>query len=131
MRLLESVLNVNNFCVVEQLEYSQGSGESIYFQLIQDKSGKCEECDRQRWIPSNSATMQFTFENIDQNAKITRTATMVFSADDRSIWKVDMMPTDKINGTVSATLTDNGKTIPVLLDGRLNVIVNDDERFFC
>lgn len=131
MRLLDSVLNANNFCPVNQLEYSQGSGDSIYFQLIQDKSAKCEDCDLLRWLPSSGATMQFTFDNIDQSAKITRTGIMVFASDDRSIWKVDMMQTDKINGAVTATLTDAGKTITILLDGRLNVIANDGERFYC
>lgn len=131
MRLLESVLSANNFCEVDQLEYSQGSGDAIYFRLIQDKSGKCEECNKLRWLPSNSATIQFVFDNIDETAKITRTGVMAFPSDDRSIFRVDMMPTDKIAGIVSATLTDGGKTINILLDGRLNVISSDDERFFC
>lgn len=131
MHLLDSVLNVNNFCVVDELNYSQGSGTSIFFQLIQEKSSKCEECNKIRYIPTMPATIQVKFDNIDSDQVITRTAVMCFSADDRSIWRVDMMPTDKIMGIVSANLTENGKTIPVLLDGRLNVISSDDTRFFC
>jgi hypothetical protein len=131
MRLLESVLSANSFCEVNQLEYSQGSGDSIYFRLTQEKSAKCEECGKMRWLPSNSATMQFTFDDIDSNAKITRTGTMAFPSDDRSVWKVDMMPNDKITGFVSATLTDGGKTTTILLDGKLNIISVDGQRFFC
>jgi hypothetical protein len=131
MRLLESVSSVNNYCSVDQLEYTQDSGDSIYIQLIQEKSNSCTECKGMRWIPSNSATMQFTFDNIDSSGKITRTGVMAYPTDDKSIWRIDMMPTDKISGNLTATLTDGGKTIPILLDGRLNVIVNDSERFYC
>lgn len=131
MRLLESVLGYNSFCEVDELDYSQGSGDSIYFRLIQDKSGGCEECNKLRWIPSPTATMSFTFNNIDSNAVITRTGVMAFPNEDRSVWRVDMMPGDKITGVVSATLTDGGKTITVPLDGRLNVISTGDDNFFC
>lgn len=131
MRLLESVLNANSFCEVNQLEYSQGSGDAIYFRLTQDKSAKCEECEKMRWLPSNTATLQIVFENIDQSAKITRTATMPFPSDDRSIWKVDMMQNDKLIGAVVGILTDGGKTINISLDGRLNVTSANDQSFFC
>lgn len=131
MKLLESVTTYNSFCEVSELEYMQGSGSDIYFRLVQHKSAKCEECDKLRYIPELGATIQLTFGSIDSNKQIIRSAVMAFPNEDRSIWKVSMMPTDVLSGVMSGTLTEGSKVTPILLDSRLSIISSGDSNFFC
>jgi hypothetical protein len=131
MKLLESVTGYNSFCEVSKLEYLQGSGSDIYFRLVQHKSAKCEECDQLRYIPEAGATLQLTFDSIDSNKQIVRSAVMAFPSDDRSVWKVSMMPGDMLSGVMKGTLTEGSKITPLLLDGRLLIISSGDSKFFC
>lgn len=130
-RSLTDVYGYNSFCEVTELDYMQGSGDPLYFRLINLKNKKCDECNELRHLPSSTASIQFTFHTIDSNKALIRAGVMVYPDDDRSVFRVDMMPGDKITGVVSAQLTDGGKTINILLDGRINVITADDDRFFC
>jgi hypothetical protein len=87
-KILNPVFDVNNFNEVNKLELIQGNTQSIYFQL-QSRTG-------QRYIPDALATIQVTFDHIDSNKTLTRTAIKPFATDDRSVWKLDILATDQI-----------------------------------
>ena len=62
---------------------------------------------------------------------ITKSATMAYPNDDRSIWKVDILPTDTISGMLSGTLTEGSKVTQIPLQGRLMVSSGDGSDTFC
>lgn len=130
-RLLENVKDYNTFCEVNTFEHVNGNQTDLYIRLIQKQATSCAECDHLRYIPAADATMQFKFDSLDQANVIERAGTMAFPTEDRSIWKVTLLAGDKINGAVKVTLTQNGQTETILLDGRLVASGTDSERFFC
>lgn len=131
LKLLDSVTSYNSFCEIKTLEVVNGNQTDLYFRIIQKNSGSCEDCNNTRFLPSSSATLQLIFENLDEALQITRYATMVYPNDDRSIFKVTLLNTDKISGSVKAILTDGGISETILLDGRIKVSSTDSSRFHC
>lgn len=129
-KLLENVNNYNTFCEVDQLEHVNGNQQDIYFRLIQ-KLDSCEECSGNRWLPTSLATVSVTFENLDAAKQITRSATMAFPNDDRSIFKVTILANESISGAMKLALTDGGTTESILLDGRLVASSTSSNRFYC
>jgi hypothetical protein len=131
LRLLENVKGFNTFRPVDRFEHVNGSQQDLYFQIIQVPADASPGDDLQRWLPSSGATLRFTFDNIDQAGVITRSGIMVYPTDDRSIFKVTLLSTESISGSVTAVLTDGGLSETLLLDGRLIASDADSGRFFC
>lgn len=131
IRLLENVKDFNTFRPVEQFEHVNGSQQDLYFQIVQVPADHSPGDEDIRWLPSSGATLQFKFDDIDQANVITRSGIMAYPIDDRSIWKVTILSTESISGSVTATLTDGGLTETLLLDGRLIASDADTGRFFC
>lgn len=131
LKSLDSVTSYNSFCEIKTLEVVNGNQTDLYFRIIQKNSTSCEDCDNLRFLPSSAATLQIMFENLDEALQITRYATMVYPNDDRSIFKVTLLSTDKISGAIKAILTDNGISETILLDGRIKVSSTDSSRFHC
>jgi hypothetical protein len=128
--LLENVKDVNTFCQVESFEHVNGNGQDIYVRLMQESSGGCKECKLNRYMPSTVATVVATLDNLDCNLVVSRVAVQPFPADDRSIWKITIMPTDKIQGNITLVLTD-GTTIETLtLEGRLVCTSTKSNRYY-
>lgn len=130
-RLLENVKDSNSFREVTSFEHVNGTQQDLYIRLIQKMAdSQPGECPL-RWLPSSGATINFKFDSLDQANVIERAGVMVYPTDDRSVWKVTLLATDKISGNVTVTLTDGGQTETLLLDGRLIVSSTDSDRFFC
>ncbi len=131
IRLLENVKDFNTFREVQQFEHVNGSQQDLYFRIIQVEADSKPDQDRLRWIPSAGATVQFRFDSIDQAQVVTRSGTMVYPTEDRSVFKVTILAAENISGSVTMTLTDGGQTETLLLDGRLIASAADSNRFFC
>ena len=130
MKLLEGVFSENSFCEVASFEYVKGSQESLYFRLTQEKSSICKDCDHVRYLPKSTPapTLTIKFDSIESERVVTKVATMPFPLDDRSIWKVDLIPTDTISGIASATLTEGSKITQISLKGRLFITTPGDNQ---
>ena len=105
-RFLNDVANVNSFEYADVAEFTEGDPASVYFQLIDaslDKAGEGFVPSGRRYVPATGATLQVTIESLDDSKEIVRTATQPF-ASDGSIWKVDLLATDKIRGTANLRL---------------------------
>jgi len=106
-RFLNDVANVNSFEYAQVGQFTEGEASSVYFQLIDasvDGALKGFSPAGRRYIPATGATLSVVVNSIDDSVKITRAATNPFP-DDRSIWKLDFLSTDKITGTASLQLT--------------------------
>ena len=133
MKSLEDVNSENSFCEVDSFEYVNGSEQTLYFRLIQEsarKCGDCNGCENLRYLPKSSPapTLSIKFDSVEDEKVITKTATMAYPNDDRSIWKVTMIPADKIGGVVSATLTEGSKITQISLKGRFMVSTAGDDQ---
>jgi len=122
-RMLDSVGSVNIFEYVDQVSFMEGDTVDLFFQLIdlsKDKAINQFKPAGRRYIPVAGATMSVVLDNIDDDIKVTRVATQPF-AGDPSIWKVSVLASDKIRGTValSITLTESG----VVKRGRVETAV--------
>lgn len=105
-RLLQNALSVNVFELVNQIEFTEGDTPSIFFQLIDatlDKSGDGFSPPGRRYMPAVGATLNVTLDSLDNAKRITRAASQPF-AQDPSIWKIDILTTDKVLGTVTLRL---------------------------
>ncbi len=130
-RLLDNVKDFNTFTEVEQFEHVNGSQQDIYIMLVQVPANTQPADELNRWLPSSGATLQFIFDNLDSAVKITRSGIMAFPTDDRSIWKVTILASEIISGSLTVQLTDGGQTETLTLDGRLIASNADSGRFFC
>lgn len=125
VRPLNNVVGVNDFESVDHLEFTEGDGPSLYFQLIDLSKDRSEQGflpAGRRYMPATGATLQVTFDNLDDAKVTTKTATQPFSGDP-SIWRVDLMSTDPVSGTVRAkfALTEGVVVRRAVLDAALRV----------
>lgn len=119
-RMLNAVAGVNSFEIVDSARFSQGDTVTIYFQLVDsslDTSSRGFSPSGRRYIPATGATLQVILTNIDDAVQVVRYATVAYPADDRSIWSVSVLSSDKIAGTADMVLklTEGG----VITNGRL------------
>jgi hypothetical protein len=125
VRPLNNVVGVNDFESVDHLEFTEGDGPSLFFQLIDLSKDRSEQGflpAGRRYMPATGATLQVTFDNLDDAKVVTKTATQPFSGDP-SIWRVDLMSTDPVSGTVRAkfALTEGVVVRRAVLDAALRV----------
>lgn len=104
--MLENVASVNDFDVVDRMEFNEGDAPAIYLQLID--ANKRRSCQGYvptglRYMPADDATLQVTIENVNAAKKIVRLAEQPF-AQDPSIWKLSLMPADSVAGTLNLRL---------------------------
>lgn len=114
-RFLDNVCGVNSFEYRPQLRFSEGDGPEIYLQLIdasQDRAEAGFNPGGRRYVPGTGAILQVTLDNINSANVVTRVASQPFPGD-ASIWKIQLLATDKVSGTVALrlALTVGGKTI--------------------
>jgi hypothetical protein len=132
-RFLNGVANVNVFDVASSIEIAQGDTQDLYVQLIDASLDRIDQGfnpSGRRYMPATGATMNVTFTNTDtgpsitgdfalsprinpsvQN-KFTRAAVQPFPGDS-SIWKVSLLASDPLNGTVQmkVVLTEPSRTL--------------------
>lgn len=116
-RVLTDVSSVNSFGYGEVFEFTEGDTVSLYFQLIDKSLDKDMRPAGRRFMPAAGATLQAVVHNIQTSRIITRFATQPY-AQDGSIWKLDLLPTDVIKGTASIklSLSESGKVTTGLMD---------------
>ena len=105
-KFLKNVENVNSFQYVPQWDISEGSAQSLYFQIIDKQKEDI------RYMPQDAPiTVKVFFLSIDDDQIIEKTATQPFT-DDKSIWKIDLLVTDVPNsGAVKFSVDENGTTV--------------------
>lgn len=101
-RPLRDVADVNHFRVADEWQMTEGDSMPLYFQLVDKSLDIAEEGFKppfRRYAPAPGATVQITFESIDMAKQIIRYAVQPFTQDP-SIWKIILLPTDPLRGTV-------------------------------
>jgi hypothetical protein len=133
-KFLDHIRDVNDFAVLDTLTLVRGNPETVYFQLINKRSTDNSSYSDIRYMPDSTAQITITFDHIDSNAVITRVATMAYPSDDRSIWKVDILSTDKIaaNGMkVSLSEVSGTKTRAIIAASVLVIEDSGSNRSYC
>lgn len=105
-RFLNQVSSVNGFEYAANAQWTEGDTVSLYFQLIDaslDRPAQGFVPAGRRYMPAAGATLNATITNIDDSVQITRTAVQPYALDP-SIWRVDILSTDKIRGTCDLVL---------------------------
>ena len=123
--MLDSVGSVNDFDYVDQVQFTEGDAIDVYFQLIDSSKDKVLQQFKpagRRLMPAAGATLQVTLDNLDDDKKLVRSATQPFALDP-SIWKLSILATDAVRGTVNLLLqlTESGKITRGRLDAGLAV----------
>ena len=119
-RFLVDVANVNSFEVVSAAEINAGDAQDLYIQLVDASVDRAEQGYNpagRRYMPAAGATVSVTFTNLDTGpsvqgdfqasprinpttpSKVVRTALQPFS-NDGSIWKIPLLASDPLKGTV-------------------------------
>lgn len=116
-RFLAAVSGVNSFDYSTQVQAFEGDAFDIYVQLVDKERHKTEHGfspGGQRYMPAASSTMNIEFLNINDNKRFVRTASQPFPLDP-SVWKVSVLSTDPLSGTVNLRL--------VLVEGGVQRVV--------
>jgi hypothetical protein len=105
-RFLNQVSSVNAFEYASNAQWTEGDTVSLFFQLIDstvDRQAQGFVPAGRRYMPAAGATLQATLTNIDDSIQIVRSAVQPFVLDP-SIWRVDVLSSDKIRGTCDLVL---------------------------
>ncbi len=106
-RILSGVASVNIFDYVDSARFTEGDVVDLYFQIVDlNVEANSYQVKGRRYMPSAVAAplMTVSFGSIDDAKKINRVATQPFSQDP-SIWKVSLLATDILRGTMDMRLT--------------------------
>ena len=106
-RMLDSVSTVNNYCLVDQVQFTQGDQIQVFFQLIdtnKEPANKSFNPAGRRYMPASGATLQVTLNNIDSAKAVVRAAVQPYPTSDPSIWYVQVLASDIVRGTVTMLL---------------------------
>lgn len=118
---LKNYQNINSFQRSSEWTIRLDETNSLYFQLIDlDQDGL-------RYIPTGpSPSLQVIFPAVNSANVITKNAIQINSALDGSLWKVDLLDTEKpSSGNVQFVLTEGGTTRRfVLLQGLVVELFN-------
>lgn len=126
---MDKVSDVNHFSEVEVIELIRGNPYSLYFRVVQPNK------DSLRYVPAASSTGLVKFKHTNDAKKINRAATNPFP-EDRSIWKIDLLPTDEIQfDSMTFQLTDgtgpSAKVYSMSVQGDLLTVEVDTRKTFC
>jgi len=135
-KYLEDVCDVNDFYEVDTIELLQGEAATIYFRLVTVRASDAEDrLSDVRYLANSGATINVQFQALDSNQIINRPAVMAFPLDDRSIWSVNILATDKLTfGGMKLTLTEGIKVRTILPGAATKLKMSSSDgsgRFFC
>lgn len=102
IRFLLDVGSVNIYSYTQQIEISAGDTQDLYFQIVDLSVDRAEQGFNppgRRYMPAANSTLQLELLSVDCNKQVFRTATQPFPQDP-SIWKVTILGTDPLQGTV-------------------------------
>jgi hypothetical protein len=101
--VLDDVVGVNDFHYVTEVQSTVGDACELFFQLSDATKNLSQfgyNPSGLRYLPPADSTLQCVFLNINTRRQFSRFATQPF-AQDPSIWKVPVLATDPVSGTVS------------------------------
>lgn len=133
-KLLEDVQSANSFYEVDEFELISGNPTTLYFRLITVRNKDLEDqISDLRYLPAVGATMTVEFVHIDSNKSISRVATQAFPSDDRSVWKVDILATDKIAfNSMKVILTEGSVSKTIFPASKLSSSSSDGSgKYYC
>lgn len=121
-RILTNVSGVNAFDYATEHSGFEGTAFDVYFQFV-DKARRPEGCGLDmplRYMTASGATVSVEFLSINAAKVVTRAASKPF-VEDSSIWKVSLLSTDPIKGTINlkVTLTEGAAVKIVYLPAAL------------
>lgn len=102
-RPLIDVESANDFQYSTQLEYHAGDAADFYIQLVDMDKNPAQQGfypSGLRYCSLANSTLQVTFNNISDSKQFVRFADQPFD-EDTSIWRVTLLGTDPLQGTVS------------------------------
>lgn len=102
-----NLVDVNNYTVVDSVQFTQGDTVSVYFQLIDTAKNAAiygSNTSGLRYVPASGATLTVTIENIDTAKAITDRACTQPFVGDASIWMVSITAFDTIEGIMQMRL---------------------------
>jgi hypothetical protein len=110
---LTQVADVNNFNESPKVLMTEGDTVDIWLQLkdmSQNPLTSGFNPPGRRYMPPVGATLQVIVDSLNTARKVVKFATQPF-ANDPSIWKVTLLPADKVVGThaLKLVLTEGGK----------------------
>lgn len=116
-RILTDVSGVNAFVFTDAVEFTEGDGPTIYFQLIDASLDRDLRPAGRRYMAASGAMLEVVVHSIDDAKKVTRYASQPFPQDP-SIWALALTSTDKVKGTCSLklTLTEGSKVTRGMAD---------------
>lgn len=106
-RILADVGGVNSFRTVESAFANVGDPLTVYLQLVDESLDLASEGFQpagRRYCPPASTTLKVKTDSTDSTKKVDRSATQPFS-NDSSVWKLELLSTDKVRGTIDLVLT--------------------------
>lgn len=128
---LKNYNNVNSFQEVTEISLQQGNPSTLYFRVV-DLDQSPGDGKYFRFVPSTDATMTITLNDLDTNNIVTKVATMVSSADDRSIWSIPILATDRFTkNSLIATLTTSSVTYTIYFESEVSQDPSGSDKFFC
>ena len=100
---LDDVEDVNDFRYATEVKSTAGDAVELYFQLSDATKNLAQggfNPSGLRYIPVIGSTLQVIVQNINNRKQFNRWATQPF-ANDPSVWKLPILATDPVSGTVS------------------------------
>lgn len=114
-RPLIDVEGVNDYQISTQFEYHTGDATELYLQLVDLDKNPVQHgyyLSGLRYCALAGSSLQVTFNNISDQKQFVRYAEQPFPTD-TSIWKITLLATDPLQGTVSlkCQLSENIGTV--------------------
>lgn len=122
IKLLLDNSTVNNYRYLEAKEYTPGVAFSVKFQILDSET-------HNRFIPALGATINIIMKD-QTGTDFTKVATMLFSADDRSMWTFSLTALEATNltgGNFKVELTEGSVVSVGMAYGNLSKITFDGE----
>ena len=103
LRFLNDVSSVNSYQPSTELTFFKGSTQRVYFQLVDlsvDTASQGFYPTGRRYCAPAQSRLQIQFLNLDDAKKLVKTCIRPFP-EDLSIWCMDILGTDPIDGSVN------------------------------
>lgn len=129
---LKNVSDVNSFAEVLELRLQQGNPTTLYLRLVDLDRPEGSEGFYLRHVPEAGASLRLTLQQMDSNAVVEKVADQPFVADDRSIFSIEILATDKVSfNNIDALLTIGGVDYKLPVVSSIVADETGPNRFYC
>lgn len=121
IRLLDNQSALNSLIYRNNIKITSGENAEVLLQLVDLDTASNANQVGNRYMPSNAATLDVIIKSVNNANILSKSASMKFPSDDRSIWSVMLTAADtaKIGSVdIIATLTD-GASVKKALGSQL------------